>query len=251
MIPIRLTRTIKALLIVCFVSFLIQQTGDQFFGTHLLDWFALIPYDFVYQHKYWQIITYTFLHGDVMHLFFNLLMLAFIGGELELIWGRKQFLKYYFFCSIFAGLVYVLIQLIIPKGSGGMDVPMVGASGAIYGLLTAFGILFGERVFLFMLIFPMKAKHFVMILGVIELMTTIYASQRGLAGVVHIAGMIAGFSYLWVRARYILIKKQKQAGFKSGKRLKKKRPGYLKLIVDNDSESDSDEQPKNNPKIWH
>ena len=66
-----------------------------------MDWFGLVPYQFFYHHRYWQVFTYAFLHGDVMHLFFNLIMLAFIGSELELIWGHKQFLKYYFFCSRF------------------------------------------------------------------------------------------------------------------------------------------------------
>lgn len=249
--PIRLTQTVKAILIVCFISFLIQQTGDQFFGTHILESFGLVPYGFWFKHQYWQLFTYAFLHADVMHLFFNLLMLAFIGGELEMIWGRNQFLKYYFFCSICAGLAYLALQFTLMKGVG-LYSPMVGASGGIYGLLTAYGLLFGERVFLFMLVIPMKAKHFVLVLGLIELLTTVYSSGKGLAGVAHLGGMVAGFFYLWARARYILMKKRKQGLLGQFSRPKRKRSRHLKLIVDNDQDSDPDDQTdKNDPTIWH
>lgn len=248
---IRLTPAIKGLLIACFASFLIQQTGDQFFGTQILDWFGLIPRDFIQGHRYWQVFTYAFLHGDVMHLFFNLLLLAFIGSELEMVWGARQFLKYYFFCAVSSGVVYVIIQYSL-KGGYGLHVPMVGASGAIYGLLMAFGLLFGERVLLFMLLFPVKAKHFVILLGLFELMTTFYSTGRGIASIAHVAGMVAGFGYLWARARYILLKKQRLSPSASSKRLKKRRSKHLKLIVSNPNEDDSEEDPTDKPpQIWH
>ena len=98
-------------------------------------------------------------------------MLAFIGWELESVWGTPRFLRFYFFCSVSAGMLYLFLASSSCTGSG-LDTPMIGASGAIYGLLVAYGLIFGERVMLFMMLFPMKAKHFVWVLGLIEFMTT-------------------------------------------------------------------------------
>src|SRR4051794_15813737 len=105
--PIRLTKAVKVLLITCFVVFLVQQTADQFMGGNVTYWLGLVPSEFVLKFRFWQIFTYAFLHGDVMHLFLNLMMLAFIGGELEAAWGTAKFLRYYFLCSISAGFVYL------------------------------------------------------------------------------------------------------------------------------------------------
>src|SRR4051812_33401061 len=107
--PIRLTKTVKILIISCFVIFIIQQAGDQWFGAGITAWLGLSPAGFVIQHRFWQLFTYAFLHGDVMHLFLNLMMLAFIGAELEATWGRWRFLRYYFFCSMSAGIIYLLL----------------------------------------------------------------------------------------------------------------------------------------------
>ena len=250
---IRLTPAVKAILIICFAAFVIQQTGDQFLGTHLVDLFGLIPRELLLYHRYWQVLTYAFLHGDVMHLFFNLLLLAFIGSELEMVWGVKQFLKYYLFCAISSGLVYLGLQVFFLKGSG-LHIPLIGASGAIYGLLMAFGLLFGERVMLFMLLFPIKAKHFVLILGLFELMTTFY-SGRGVASVAHLAGMVAGFGYLWARARFIIMKKNHLSLAERTKRFKRRRSKHLKLIVNNPKQSGSDPDDDDSkgapPQLWH
>ncbi len=253
--PFRLTRSVKFLLISCFAAFVIQQTGDQFFGTHLLTLFALVPSGFVLEHRFWQLFTYAFLHGDVMHLFLNLFILVFIGAELETLWGTSRFLKYYFTCSISAGILYLLLQIFL-WGGDGLYTPMLGASGGIYGLLLAYGLIFGERVFLFMLLFPMKAKHFVWVLALVEFMTTLFSGRAGLASAAHLGGMFAGFVYLWTRATWSLLKKRralKSSQMPEKLRETKKNPGHLKLIVDNerklnkDAWSDSDQDPK----TWH
>jgi membrane associated rhomboid family serine protease len=198
--PIRLTRAVKALLIACFAGFLLQQTIDQFFGGDLLGWLGLTPADVILRHRWWQLVTYAFLHADVMHLVFNLLMLVFLGSELEARWGAAFFLRYYFFCLVSAGVVYLLVQPLV-LGADGLRTPMVGASGGIYGLLTAYGILFAERTLLLMLLFPMKAKHFVWVLAGIEFLSSLYSGRNGLSSVAHLSGMGAGFGFLWVRAR--------------------------------------------------
>ncbi len=244
--PIRLTQAVKVLLILNFGAFLVQQTADQFFGTHLMGWFALTPSALTSLHL-WQIFSYSFMHTDVTHLIFNLMMIYFIGSELEMVWGMTRFLKYYFFCATSAALIYLGLQFVFLK-TGGTYRPMIGASGAIYGLLVAYGLFFGERVLLFMMLFPMKAKHFVCLLALIELLTTLYSSGGIWAGAAQMGGMIAGFGYLWVRATLNQSKKKRNGSL----RQKKIRSHHLKLIVNNDSAIESlDDDSSDNPKTWH
>jgi membrane associated rhomboid family serine protease len=248
--PIRLTQAVKALLIACFAVFLVQQTGDQFFGTRLTSLLGLVPASFAHQYRLWQLLTYSFLHADVMHLFFNLMMLAFIGGELEAVWGTPRFLRYYFFCSVTSGLVYLALQL--GMNGPGIYAPLIGASGAIYGLLMAYGLIFGERVLLFMMLFPMKAKHFIWVLALIQLMTTVYSPSGGWASLAHLSGLLAGLVYLWLQARWSAARKHRDQ-FGGQKKAKKRRAQHhLKLIVNNDREFESsDDESENNPKTWH
>lgn len=247
--PIQLTKAVKAILILSFVSFLIQQTADQFFGWHLLSLFALVPHSCVFEGHIWQILTYSFVHRDVMHLFFSLIMIAFIGAELESTWGTVRFLQYYFFCSISAGVFYLLLQVLV---RGGLYVPMIGSAGAIYGLLMAYGLIFGERVMLFMMLFPMKAKHFVWVLALLELMTTIYSSGGGVASFAQLGGMAAGFLFLWIRATLIL--KKKSLGSRPGRfnRFGRRKAKHLKLVINNEKEFDqTDDSSDKGPKTWH
>ena len=255
--PIRLTKTVKILMISCFAVFLIQQTADQFFGANLLGIFGLVPSGFVQDHRFWQLFTYAFLHADVLHLFMNLLMLAFIGGEIEAAWGVARFLRYYFFCSVSAGLFYLFLQVIV---RGDLHTPMIGASGAIYGLLMAYGLMFGERVMLFMLLFPLKAKHFVWVLALIEFMTTVFSGRGGLASAAHLGGMAAGFGYLWAKTRFKLAKKGSTKGDRFGlgsqkaAKRKPKKKNHLKLIIDNEREETPDhshDDDSQDPKTWH
>ncbi len=247
---LRISPTVKILLIACIVVFLVQQTVDQFMGGHLLGVFALIPRGFILQGKIWQLFTYPFLHADPMHLILNLMMLAFVASDLEFKWGRKRFLMFYFFCAAAAGVLYLFLQFIIWKETG-LDTPMVGASGAIYGCLMAYGILFGERTLLFMMLFPMKAKHFIWVLAGVEFMSTVFSGRGGLSSAAHVGGMIAGLGYLWVQSRLQIASRQstakkgaKAALSKLGLATSKKK--HLKLVVDN---NDDDRDP--NDKTWH
>lgn len=252
--PIRLAGTVKTLLIISLAAFLVQQTGDQFLGTHLMGWFALVPGLFVAGHRYWQLLTYSFMHQDVMHLIFDLLMLAFIGSELEFLWGSRRFLKFYFFCSVSAGVVYLVAHLLLNKNLGALS-PMLGASGAVYGLLVAYGLLFGERVMLFMMLFPMKAKHFVWILALMELLTSAYSGGGGLASLAHLGGMGFGFLYLWLAATASIAAKKRNGSKGVLDRFKKKKSKHLKLVVNNERESEtgfeSEDESHEDPKTWH
>lgn len=247
---VRITPMIKFLLITCFATFIVQQTADRFYGADLMGWLALVPYGFVNGHRFWQIFTYAFLHADVMHLFLNLLMLVFIGGELEASWGARRFLQYYFTCSMAGGALYLFFQLLM--SGDGLRTPMVGASGAIYGLLTAYGILYGERTLLFMMLFPMKAKHFVLILGGVELMQGVFGSTSSLlSSTAHLGGMVAGFIYLWTRATLSISKKAGRKFSFAGTASKVfKKKTHLKLVVSNEKK-DPKNPTNSDPKTWH
>ncbi len=249
----RLGKATKVLLIANLAMFLIQQTWDQFFGGHLLLLLGLVPSSFVIDHYFWQIFTYAFLHGDVTHLFLNLLMLAFIAGELEQAWGTRKFLRFYFFCSTLAGALYISLQTFL-WGEQGIHTPMVGASGAIYGLLTAYGLLFGERVLLFMMLFPMKAKHFIWVLAGIEFMTSVFSGRNGLASAAHLSGMLAGFLYLWVPAAIRVNRRLSEMRKQEQHRRKKHSNSALKLVVNNPQNKNPpnlEEPDSKDPRTWH
>jgi membrane associated rhomboid family serine protease len=264
MAPIRLTPAVKFFLISCVAMFVLQQGADRFFGANLLGWLALVPSGFVMGLKVWQIFTYVFLHGDVSHLLLNMLMLAFVGGELEVLWGTRRFLQYFFTCSTAAGLLYLFFQLLLWRDTG-LNQPLVGASGGIFGLLVAYGLIYAERTLLFMMIFPMKARHFVLVLAGVEFLSTIFAQTGGgvLSGIAHLGGMGAGFISLWLKASAKLRARTGKSGGGfglnlPGKSKKKTSAAHLKLVVNQKDrpkgkgDGDSDGPGgSGNPPVWH
>ena len=255
--PIRLTKAVKFLIIACFATYVAQWLVEISTGTRLLnDWLGLSPAGFVMKHRIWQIFTYAFLHGDPIHLFLNLMMLAFIGADLEASWGIWRFVRYYFVCSVSAGIVYLILKMIWwgADGASADNSVMIGASGAIYGLLMAYGLLFGERVMLFMMLFPMKAKHFIWVLALIEFMSIFPGTGRGasLSSVAHVAGMAAGFIYLWTWASLSVMRKRKAAaaaGKPVRKGKKRSTAQHLKLVINNEKSDDDDDV--DSPRTWH
>ena len=137
--------------------------SPQFTGDIML--LALAPVAVVKHFAIWQLATYLFLHGGVWHLVFNMLTLWMFGTPLERDWGTRRFLKYYFICGIGAGLCDVLLNAAI----GNWHTSTIGASGAIYGLLLAFGVCYPDQTVLMNFLFPIKAKYMVMIYAAIEL----------------------------------------------------------------------------------
>ena len=147
----------------------------------------------------WQLLTYGFLHGDVVHIAFNMFALWMFGRELELLMGPKRFLTYFLTCIVGAGVV----QLIVAHFQGGLY-PTIGASGGVFGILLAFGMAFPNRMIV--LIFPpipMKAKYFVLFYGLLELYLGVSGSAPGVANFAHLGGMLFGFMLLqyWNRTR--------------------------------------------------
>lgn len=134
----------------------------------------------------WQLVSYMFLHAGFGHIFFNLFALWMFGQAIENYWGTRRFTIYYFLTGIGAALLHMLI------GAGGA--PTLGASGAVYGILLAFGMMFPERPI--MLLFPpipIKAKYFVAGFGAIELISGLTRANSGVAHFAHLGGMLVGF----------------------------------------------------------
>ena len=156
-------------------------------GRLLSQWFALFPLS----HGFlpWQVVTYSFLHGSVMHLFFNMLGLWMFGAELERLWGPKRFLQFYFASVLTAALTQLLFAAL-----SGAGYPTVGASGGLFGLLLAFGMTFPNRMI--MPLFPpipMKAKVFVAVFGGLEVIFAYFNTNDGVAHLAHLGGMLGGF----------------------------------------------------------
>ena len=148
---------------------------------------------------FWQLVTYGFLHGNLPHIAFNMFALWMFGRELENLMGPQRFLTYYLVCVIGAGLV----QLIVANLQGGFY-PTVGASGGVFGILLAYGMAFPNRtVMLIIPPIPMKAKYFVIMIGIFELYVGFSGRAPGIANFAHIGGMLFGFLLLqyWRRRR--------------------------------------------------
>ncbi len=155
----------------------------------------------------WQFFTYMFLHGaGVFHILFNMLILWMFGSELERLWGKKFFLIYYFVCGVGSALIYfICIQIYLLFGGDSLiaATPVVGASGAIFGLLLAYGLIFGERMVLFMFFIPMRARHFIILIAAVELLTVLGSGLGGTtANLAHLGGLISGLLFLKLRGTW-------------------------------------------------
>jgi membrane associated rhomboid family serine protease len=173
----------KALILICVGMFCAQLLLPPFFEGMLALW-PLKSGRFMP----WQLFTYSFLHGDMAHLFFNMLALWMFGAEIERLWGNKRYLQFLLASALSAAAVQLLWTFLIGARS-----PTVGASGATFGLLLAFGMLFPNRTI--MPLFPpipMKAKVFVAIFGALELIFGVMGST-GIAHFAHLGGMLGGF----------------------------------------------------------
>lgn len=143
----------------------------------------------------WQLVTYSLLHGSFNHLFFNMFAVWMFGSPLERAWGGRRFLGYYALCVVGAGVVQLLVQF-----SEGGIYPTIGASGGVFGLLLAYGVMWpNNKIFLIFFPVPIAAKWFVLIYGGVELLFGVTRSMPGIAHFAHLGGMIfgAGLLYKW------------------------------------------------------
>lgn len=215
---IRATDTVKKLIIANGVIFLLQHISFVLARVDYLAVFLGLNPALVLRGMIWQPVTYMFLHGGLFHVLINMLMLWMFGSSIEDVWGSKAFLKYYFITGVGAGLLSLLTSII-----GGLPGTTVGASGAIFGLLVAFGMLFPDRIILVFFFFPMRARNAVILFAAIELWVTLAAGPRagGIARFAHIGGMLIGYLYLkyWDRLKYSFPRIRFNARTRGGKKV--------------------------------
>jgi len=198
------TRAVKQLLIANGAIFLGVALLGVFTREDVKGWidihFGLVPALVVFRVWIWQLVTYAFLHEGLGHIFFNMLALWMFGATLEQDWGYKIFLQFYFFCAVGAALTTVVVGFTGLLGASPL-VPTVGASGAIFGVLLAFGILHAEsEIMLFPIPFMIKAKYFIIGLIFIEVYLTLTASRQpgaSVAYMAHMGGLL--FGYIWLK----------------------------------------------------
>jgi membrane associated rhomboid family serine protease len=196
-----ITPAIQTLLIantaVLLVEFLIREIGGSGAEYAVYTWLGLVPWEFVHGWV-WQPFTYLFLHGGFWHLFWNMLFLWMFGCDLERQWGQRRFYAYYFITGVGAGLVTVLVKMLMdPHGVGSATIPTIGASGSVYGVITAAALLFPEReVWLFPFPISIPMKFYAIIMGAIEFFGTIGMSGDGVAHLTHLSAIFVGWFYL-------------------------------------------------------
>ncbi len=180
------TPIVKKLLIINIVVFLITYALPR-----SVLYLGLLPFAVTHGHWYWQFLTYMFLHGDFMHILFNMYALLLFGSQVEGALGSRSFLRFYLVTGIGAGVITYLFDI-------DARIPTIGASGAIFGILVAYGMMFPNRIILAFFIIPMKAWQFVIVFGFIELMASISSGGTGggIAHNAHLGGLGIGFLYI-------------------------------------------------------
>lgn len=208
--------------------------------------FSLQPDQVLFDYSIWQLVTYIFLHSQtqVTHIVFNMLMLWFMGAELETRWGTKPFLLFYIINGVGAALIYIFGMALYAYFSGsqrGLSIPVVGASGSLFALMLAYGWLFGDRIIYFFMVFPMKAKYFVMILGFIQVSSLLTTGVVGgeVAHLAHLGGILSGIIYIFAWGLYKTRVQEAKV---------KKKGRNLRLIVNNDEVEGT---KKRDPRYWN
>ena len=155
--------------------------------------FGLVPYLVTHKLFVWQFFTHMFLHGNMGHIFWNMFGLWMFGSELENNWGSKDFLQYYIICGIGGGILVWITSFV---GLSNPIAPTIGASGAIFGILAAYGMMWPDRMIFVLGILPMRAINFVIIFGILNLMQGLTGTGGGIAVFAHVGGGVTGFIYL-------------------------------------------------------
>lgn len=242
------TRVVKTLIIInVAIWFLGQILLSRLLRFEPIGYLGLTPQSLIENFEVWRLFTYMFLHtadqaSSVTHILFNMLMLWFFGGRLEQIWGRRFFIFYYLATGVLAGLIYSIGIALYSYFTGeqtSMIIPVIGASGGVFGLIIAYGLSFRHEVIYFMGLFPMKALTFALLAALIDFASMVSSSVTGggVAYLAHLGGFASGYALLrfrkWQRLR------------QENERIKKKYKN-LRLVVDNE-----DKDSKGGPKYWN
>ena len=199
-----ITPVVKWLLIINVVVFFIQIMGaDEL----LIKWFAVYPASLGLFFQLWRLVTYQFLHGNITHILFNMLGLFFLGPTLERHWGSRRFVIFYLSCGAVGGLFYPLLVALEFLAA----VPMIGASGAILGMLTACAILFPHFV-VFFFFFPVPIRVAAIILTLLYIANLLRVGANAGGDAAHLAGMAAGAVYVFSQSWRDKVKRKMQAG---------------------------------------
>lgn len=178
---------VKSLILVNIIVFvLVELSGVKY---PLFQNFGMVP-SMIWDHlKLWQLVTYMFLHANFMHILINMFVLWMFGSELENRWGRSEFLKYYFITGIGAGLITAIFNF-------NSTIPVVGASGAIYGLLLAYGLMYPNRKVYVYFFIPVKMKFLVIMLAAVAFFASLSPGASPISHLTHLSGMVIGYIFL-------------------------------------------------------
>jgi membrane associated rhomboid family serine protease len=188
---LRLTKAVKALLIIHGVVFLLELLIGKLGGENFLLYQMSLSFDgFLLGGRLWQPFTYMFLHDPygVSHLLWNMLMLWMFGTSLEAFWGGHRFVRFYLLTGFLAGVAVLLVGLVAPSQRG----PVMGASGALYALLIAFGFNFPNAMIFLFGLFPIKGKHLVMLFVGLGILQSLTLGGSNVSTSAHFGGMLAG-----------------------------------------------------------
>jgi len=190
------TPVVRALIVACGAVWLVQILFNiPDVGIRLERLLGVVPND-VARGWVWQVATYMFLHEptQMLHILFNMLLLWMFGSDLERHWGGRAFLRYYLVCGVGGGVFATLLGLY--RGGPNADAATIGASGAIFGVIVAFGTVFADRTVLFMMLFPMRARTMAMILFAMTFFYTLAPDSGNVSHIGHLGGAVVGFLYL-------------------------------------------------------
>lgn len=179
------------IIVVCALIYGLQMSSESFFRSSF-EQLALWPV-FSGYFEAWQLLTYGFLHGSFNHIFFNMFAVFMFGFPLEKTWGAQRYAKFYGVCILGAGFIQLMVQHLSAE-----IYPTIGASGAVFGLLLAYGVMWpNNKLFLLFFPVPIKAKWFVLIYGAAELLFGVTGMQPQVAHFAHLGGLFFGAALLW------------------------------------------------------
>jgi membrane associated rhomboid family serine protease len=231
-----LSKTNKIIIIALVVIFILSQISKGALGSYLALSLSGISSGLVF-----QMITYPFIEASFMGLLFECLLLWFIGSELENKWGRKFYIEFFLVSVLSVAPLYLILSKTL-----GLTAPLMGITGFNYALLVAYAIIYSERQLMFMMIFPLKAKYFCMLLAGIQLYTGFF-SGAGAVSFSHLAAM--GFAFLFLKYKSA---KSRGLSFSSVKQEmhKQKMKSKLRIVTDEEPIAPKTKADPKDPKFW-
>jgi membrane associated rhomboid family serine protease len=198
---------------------------------------GVVPADTLFRLHIWQPVTYLFLHVGFWHLFFNMFGLWMFGTPLERDWGSRRFLRYYLLTGVGAGLLNVAVSLL--WGGTAATAPTIGASGAVFGILLAFGLSYPRQPILVMLLFPVPAWIFVSFFGALTFFSALQGPGSGISHISHLGGMLFGLAYL--RGGWLLYRSRQRYAEWKLEQARRKFEVYMR---------EEDERERREPPRW-